>query len=91
MAQLADVEKLLAKFPGDLSYSGVLAGDIQDLTRMTGIRFAKSDAWQRWFNQNNRYLVWSDRLNHFVLDREAKAAKVPTVEYRKEHPWPQEP
>src|SRR5438876_12453925 len=91
ITSLAGGEKLKGEHPSDLTHAGFIAGTIQGLTRMTGLHFAKSETWQRWFNQNNRYLVWSDRLNHFVLDREAKTAKVPTVEYRKEHPWPQEP
>ena len=36
------------------------------------------------------YVYWSDEANQFVIDSGAKSAGIPTDEYRKTHPWPNE-
>jgi len=36
------------------------------------------------------YVYWSEKDNSFIIDQEAKAAGIPTDEYRKTHPWPTE-
>jgi hypothetical protein len=46
--------------------------------------------WKIWWEENKDYLYWSDKDNHFVIDEEAKAAGIPTEEYRKNHPWHKE-
>lgn len=45
---------------------------------------------RKWWQENKDYLYWSDKENHFVIDEGAKAAGIPTEEYRKTHPWPKE-
>jgi hypothetical protein len=45
------------------------------------------EQWGKWVNENVNYLYWSDGANQFVIDQEAKAAGIPTEEYRKTHPW----
>jgi len=45
---------------------------------------------EEWWQENNDYLYWSDKENHFVVNEEAKKAGIPTEEYRKTHPWPKE-
>ncbi|MFC1524962.1 HEAT repeat domain-containing protein [Planctomycetota bacterium] len=45
---------------------------------------------KEWWRENKDYLYWSEKDGHFVIDQEAKAAGIPTEEYRKTHPWPEE-
>jgi hypothetical protein len=47
--------------------------------------------WNSWLQENKNYLYLSDKDNYFVIDEEAKAAGIPTEEYRKTYPWPTEP
>lgn len=48
------------------------------------------EQWEKWVNENVNYLYWSDEANQFIVDQEAKAAGVPTDQYRKTHLWPKE-
>ncbi|MFA5795120.1 MAG: HEAT repeat domain-containing protein [Candidatus Brocadiia bacterium] len=65
---------------------GVL--DWCDITN--GIDKEKINRLELWWNTNNQYLYWSEKEGHFVVDQEAKAAGIPTEEYRKTHPWSKE-
>jgi len=44
-----------------------------------------------WWLINKNYLVWDDKTHKFIMDEEAKAARIWTDEYRKTYPWPKEP
>ncbi len=66
-----------------------LEGHRKRLTRLTAVDLENAEKWQFWFEQNQDYLHWSDRLDHLVVDVEAKKAAVATEKYRQTHPWPQ--
>lgn len=44
---------------------------------LTGHDFASFPEFQKWWLENNDYVVWSDAENHLVVDEAAKAAKTP--------------
>jgi len=48
--------------------------------------------WKQFISENLSFLYWSTEMGNFVvvIDEEAKAAGIPTEEYRKTHPWPAE-
>ncbi len=61
---------------------------IEDLTGLTG----RTDAeWKQWLTEHRDYLVWSERLGHFVVDQPAKDAGMPTATYRAAYAWPHGP
>lgn len=44
----------------------------------------------KFWAENNSFLYWSNTKNTFLVDHEAKAAGIPTEQYRQSHPWPME-
>lgn len=61
------------------------------LNALTGEQFANAPDWEKWYRDNDPYLVWSDRRNHLIVDDEAKRARIPTEQFRKNHPWAENP
>jgi hypothetical protein len=63
-------------------------GIISDIKQISINYSAAYEEYTYWWNTNGNYLYWSEEEDHFVVDEEAKAAGIPTEEYRKTHPWP---
>ncbi|MFA5794300.1 MAG: HEAT repeat domain-containing protein [Candidatus Brocadiia bacterium] len=80
-----------------LKQSTVSAGALFALKQLTDQLFSNENEdtltkkWKQWWNDNKSFLYWSDKVNNFIVDEEAKAVGIPTKEYRKTHPWPKEP
>ena len=71
-------------------YGGNLLVILPDTYGTSGF-LANAPDWEKWYRDNDPYLVWSDRRNHLIVDDEAKRARIPTEQFRKNHPWAENP
>lgn len=53
-----------------------------------GERKKSIQEWEVWLKDNQLYLYWDNTKEIYLINQEAKAAGIPTEEYRKTHPWP---
>ena len=52
---------------------------------LTGLELESATTWRTWFDENRYFLYWSEDEGRLAIDREAKAASVPVLDYRRIH------